>query len=145
MNAWGSGVMRGSKGVTIPGCRITMGRRITACFAWGAEKAQCKKQAYFLQYSTFASERFQVQTWGRETLNLLIIPGAISPLSVPGMGRKIKVQDNIHNDFNFCQVIFAPPSKWRPWHVPYPRYATGTCYSKAIALACATKKAVSTK
>ena len=59
--------------------------------------------------------------------NLLTVPGAIQPCYVPGMGRKIEVQETIHKNFDFCQAIFAPPSKWRPWHVPclpYPRYAT---------------------
>jgi len=43
------------------------------------------------------------------------------------MGRKIDVQETANKDSNFCQAIFAPPSKWRPWQVqclPYPRYAT---------------------
>jgi len=44
------------------------------------------------------------------------------------MGHKIlEVQETVNKDFNFCQDIFAPPSKWRPWPVPclpYPRYAT---------------------
>ena len=60
--------------------------------------------------------------------NLLIVLGAIQPFYVPGMGRKIEVQETVHKDFKFCQAIFAPPSKWRPWHVPclpYPRCATG--------------------
>jgi len=44
------------------------------------------------------------------------------------MGRKLEVKETVHKDFNFCKAIFAPPSKWRTWHVPclpYPRYATG--------------------
>ena len=42
------------------------------------------------------------------------------------MGRN-KGSRNCENAFNFFQAIFAPPSKWRPWHVlclPYPIYAT---------------------
>ena len=52
----------GGKGGTIPpGAKSLWGRRITE---GGAEKSQqCHK--YFLQYSTFASERPQVRTWGR--------------------------------------------------------------------------------
>jgi len=40
------------------------------------------------------------------------------------MGHKIEVQQT--TNINVCQWIFAPQSKWRPWHVPclpYPRYA----------------------
>jgi len=43
------------------------------------------------------------------------------------IGRKIEVQETVNKIFNFCQAIFAPPSKLRPCHVPclsYPRYAT---------------------
>jgi len=43
------------------------------------------------------------------------------------MGRKIEVKENANKYFNFFLAFFAPPSKWRPWHVPclpYPRYAT---------------------
>jgi len=46
--------------------------------------------------------------------NLLIVPGAIQPFYVPGMGCKIEVQETIHKDFNFCQAIFAPPVKVAP-------------------------------
>jgi len=44
------------------------------------------------------------------------------------MGRKIEVKETVNKIFNFCQAIFAPPSKLHPWHVPYlpyPRYASG--------------------
>jgi len=49
------------------------GRRITA---GGAKKQQCHK--YFLQYSTFASEKHQVRTWGAK---LASCPGRhVTPL-----------------------------------------------------------------
>ena len=54
------------KGDTIPGRRVTMGHRMTA--GGTAKCQQCHK--YFLQYSTFASERPQVRTWGRQTFFL---------------------------------------------------------------------------
>jgi len=44
------------------------------------------------------------------------------------MGRKIEFQETENKICNFCQAVFAPPSMWRPWHVPclpYDRYATG--------------------
>ena len=43
------------------------GRHLTLCYA-----QQCRK--YFLQYSTFASERTQVRTWGRQTCFLPRVP-----------------------------------------------------------------------
>jgi len=39
---------------------------------------------------------------------------------------KIEVEETVNKNFDFSQAILAPPSKWRPWHVPclpYPRYA----------------------
>jgi len=49
--------------------------------AGDTEKSQqCHK--YFLQYSTFASERPQVQTWGRQTCFLPRAPSnLVAPLS----------------------------------------------------------------
>ena len=41
-------------------------RRITAAAGGGHEKSQ-QRHKYFLQYSTFAPERPQVRTWGRQT------------------------------------------------------------------------------
>jgi len=35
-------------------------------------------------------------------------------VSVPGIGHKIEVQENIHKDFHFCQAIFALPVKVTP-------------------------------
>jgi len=66
----------GGKGGTIPGRRITMGRRFTAV---GVEKSQqcCK---YLLQYRIYASERYQVRTWGRQTC---FLPRATSNLVTP--------------------------------------------------------------
>jgi len=43
--------------------------------------------------------------------NLLIVPGAIQPCYVPGMGRKTRDQETVHTDLNFCQAIFAPSVK----------------------------------
>jgi len=43
------------------------------------------------------------------------------------MGREMKVEETASKIFDFCQAIFAPPSKWPPWHMPclpYPIYAT---------------------
>jgi len=40
------------------------------------------------------------------------------------MGRKIEVHETADKDFNFAKQFLCPLSKWRPWHVPYPRYAT---------------------
>jgi len=60
--------------------------------------------------------------------NLLIVPGAIQPCNVPGMGLTIEVQQTIYiNIFIFDKLFLRPQSKWRPWHMPclpYPRYAT---------------------
>jgi len=75
------GCHEGGKGAQFPGDRITMEtslwrRRITA---WGAEKSQqCHK--YFLQYSTFASEKPDSNSVGGE---LLLAPGAIYNLITP--------------------------------------------------------------
>ena len=38
-------------------------------------------------------------------------------------------------NFDFCQAIFAPPSKWRPWHEPcltYLIYVTGSQMTKTF-------------
>jgi len=122
MNACGRGIMRGARGAQFPGSRITMGAP-THCV--GHRKSPTMSQVLSsIQYICF------VKTSGSNmgARNLLIDPGAIYPRYVPGMGRKIEVQETVHKDFYFCQAIFAPPSEWRPWHVPclpYPRYATG--------------------
>jgi len=53
----------GAKGEQLPGHRVYLG---AANHCGGAEKSrQCHK--HFLQYSTFASERPQCRTWGRQT------------------------------------------------------------------------------
>ena len=52
-------VTRGARGRTSPGAESLWKHRITA----GLRKAQ-KCHKYFLQYSTLASERPQVRTWG---------------------------------------------------------------------------------
>jgi len=67
---------KGARGAQFPGRRITMGRRFTAV---GVEKSQqcCK---HFLQYRMYASERYQVRTWGRQTC---FLPRATSNLVTP--------------------------------------------------------------
>jgi len=58
----------------------------------GAEKPQqCRK--YFLQYSTFASERPQVRTWGRQTCFL--------PRAPPNLVTSLLASDAI------CTVNFT--------------------------------------
>jgi len=68
--------MEGQGGHNYPGVESRQGRVITAderITAGGAEKShQCHK--YMLQYSTFATERTQVRTWGRKTC--LVVSGA---------------------------------------------------------------------
>jgi len=42
------------------------------------------------------------------------------------MAWRIEVQESVNHKFKFCQAIFPPLPKWRPWHVPclpYLRYA----------------------
>jgi len=57
---------------------------------WDAEKSQqCHK--YFLQYNTFASERHQIRTWGRQTS---ILPRAPSNLVTPLLVRVSLMQDS---------------------------------------------------
>jgi len=114
---WGRGVMKGARGAEFPGRRITV---------WGAEKAQqCHK--YFLQCSTFASERPQVRTWGRQTC--LLSRGHHLTLLRPWHGAQNRGSRNYHTqkDFNFAKQFLRPPWNWRPWYVPclpYRRYAT---------------------
>jgi len=63
-----------------PGDKITMGLR-NDC--GGAEKSQqCHK--YFLQHSTFASERPQVRTWGAPNFTLPWAPSNFVTPPVPG-------------------------------------------------------------
>jgi len=50
---------------------------------WGGAKKSQKCHTHFLQYSTFASERPQVQTWGRQTCFLPRAPSnLVRPLSI---------------------------------------------------------------
>jgi len=71
---------RNDGGHNSPGAEALWGHQITA---GGAEKSQqCRK--YLLQYSTFASERPQVRTWGRQTC---FWPRAPSNLVTPLLGR----------------------------------------------------------
>ena len=64
------GLCRGvTRGHDFPGTESLWGGRITAGgrrTAGGAEKSQ-QRNKYFVQYSTFAFERPQVRTWGRQT------------------------------------------------------------------------------
>jgi len=42
-------------------------------------------------------------------------------------GAQIEVQQTVKKNLNVSHAVFAPPSKWRPWHVPcltFRRYAT---------------------
>ena len=125
-------VTRGQGEHNYPVAESLWGRRITA--GGGGKSQQC--HMYILQHSKFASERSQVRTWGRQTCFFPVQFDLVTPLY--GM-RAFLFCHNVwpscyvaipqfgHN-FNFFQAIFAPPSKWRPWHVPclpYPRYATG--------------------
>jgi len=64
------GVTRGGNGAQFPG------RRMTARVA--KKSQQCRK--YFLQYSTFASERPQVRTWERQTCFLPRAPSNLVTL-----------------------------------------------------------------
>ena len=66
----------GGKGAQFPGGESLWGRRMTA---WSAGKSQ-QSQKHSLQHSTFASERPQVQTWGRQTC---FLPQASSNLVTP--------------------------------------------------------------
>jgi len=70
------GVTRGAKGANFPGHCITMRARITA---GSAERSQ-QCHIYFLQYSTFDSERPQVSTWGRETCFLSPAYNLVTPM-----------------------------------------------------------------
>jgi len=71
---YSQGRNEGAKGRNSPGAESLCGRQITA---GGAEKSQqCHK--YFLQCSTFASERpHQVRTWGRQTCFLPRAPSSL--------------------------------------------------------------------
>ena len=115
--------MRGAREHNSPGAESPWGRRLTG---WSAEKTQhCHK--HFLQYRTFASERPQVETWGRQTC-LLSRRHLTLLLYVPGMGRKMRFKKLYMKILIFAKQFLRPPSKWRPWHVPclpYPRYASG--------------------
>ena len=78
-----------------PGAESPWARRLTAR---GVEKAQhCHK--CFLQYSTFASERPQVRTWGHQTCLLSRAPSNL--VTSLAKGAKREVQENIHTIFNF--------------------------------------------
>jgi len=57
--------------------------------AGSAEKSQ-QRHKYFLQYSTFASERHEVQTWGRQTC---FLPRAPSNLVTPLTPRSTNKAD----------------------------------------------------
>jgi len=62
-NEGGMGAQFHRRRITMGALHYYCGRRVTV---WGAEKSQqCRN--YFLHYSTFASERPQVRTWGRQT------------------------------------------------------------------------------
>jgi len=76
------GVTRGKGGNNSPGAESLRGRRMAT---WGAEESQqCHK--YFLQYSTSASERTQVRTWGRQTSFLLRAPSnLVTPLVISSL------------------------------------------------------------
>jgi len=79
-----------SKGAQFPGRRITMG---APNHCGGAEKSQ-QCLMYFLQYSTFSSERPQVWTWGRQTCFLPRAPSYfVTPLQVWEVNLKIRLYE----------------------------------------------------
>jgi len=74
----------------------------------GRKVPQCHK--HFLQYSTFASERAQIRSWGRQSL--FLDPGVIYPCYVPGVLRNLtgehKSEDNrCLNDSLGQSVLFV--------------------------------------
>jgi len=71
--------------------------------------------------------RFVIMVSGAGVTRLTYVLRAVDAAVYECMGCKIEVQETVNKVFNFRQAIFAPPSKWRPWHMPclpYPRYAT---------------------
>jgi len=45
---------------------------------------------------------------------LAYCPGRHLTLFRPWHGAQVEVQEIVHEDFNFCQAIFAPPVKVAP-------------------------------
>ena len=94
------GVTTGQGGAITRAPNNCGGRQMTA---WGVEKSQqCHK--YFLQYSTFASERPQVRTWERQNCFLpWAPPNHVTP---PGIGQTIYFSF-INRNVSIKQVLFT--------------------------------------
>ena len=114
-----NGIRGVTRGHNYPFAESLRGRQMTA---GGAGKSQ-QCHMYILQHSKFASERYLVTPlYGTRAFLSCHNVWPSSYVTIPEFG---------HN-FNFFQAIFAPPSKWRPWHVPcllYLRYATANIWS----------------
>ena len=94
------------------------------------QKSQ-KCHKYFLQYRTFASERPQVRTWGRQ--NLLIAPGAIYPHYSPGdvSHRPSRIPDGCNSDLSLLgrrRFVFQFVKTYESGFVSF----TTHCASRAI-------------
>ena len=76
----------GERGCNSPGAESLWERQIAVrgaeWFLGRAKKSQqCHRQAYFLQYNSFASERPQFRTWGHQTCFLSRAPSnLVTPL-----------------------------------------------------------------
>jgi len=92
----------GERGCNSPGAESLWERQITVggaeWFLGGYKKSQqCHRQAYFLQYNSFASERLQFRTWGRQTCFLSPAPSnLVTPLQECEKCRS----DNVHEGQN---------------------------------------------
>jgi len=74
-----SGVTKGGEGRTISGRQITSGV-LNHC---GGHRKSQQYHKYFLQYSSFASVRIQIGTWGRQTCFFLRAPSnLVTPLRI---------------------------------------------------------------
>jgi len=69
----------------------------------GAEKSQqCRK--YFLQYNTFAPERPQVRTWGRQTCFLARAPS--------NLGAPCLQYSRFHSNYVWWQMCWKIPGRY---------------------------------
>ena len=120
--------MGGAKLISCPGSHLTSSRPCMACVR--SCSVTMSDRRVISQCHMFCHNAWWCWRDTPDLLHISLIGKELcwgSFVVCVGMGRKIEVQETVKKAFNFLQAIFAPPSKWRPWHVsclPFPRYPT---------------------
>jgi len=104
---------KATTGNNFPGAESLWGRQINA---GGAIKSQ-QRYKYFIDYSTFASERSQVWTWGRQTCFLPRAPSNLAtPLLLQQQSQKSRFVGAAMLLFHLCFISHCTVQNYEAYH-----------------------------